>query len=142
MGSVVICRGPAAWPLAGHRSPPTALVRGCCGPRDPQRDQRALGLDRRGVRRLGGKDPAVILPEFLQCAKHYSLSNSIHGVKVKVEIMQRVKGARGHFAGLKKMPQIGSGKVLAGIAGTLLVQGAQVLGKFRVLDVQTARAGK
>src|SRR5258706_15343248 len=57
----------------------------------------------RGIRRLGGKDPAITLPELLQCAKHYSLPNSIHGVKVKVEIMPRVKGPRRHLAGLEKM---------------------------------------
>ena len=64
----------------------------------------------------GGKDPAVILPEFLQCGKHYSLPDSPHGVKVKVEIMQRVKGACRHLACVKKMTQIGARKVAAGVA--------------------------
>ncbi len=46
--------------------------------------------------------------EFFKRAEHYSLPNPPHGVKVKVEIMQRVEGGSRHFADDKKVPQIGA----------------------------------
>src|SRR5262245_24641185 len=94
----------------------------------------------RGVRRLGGKDPAVFLPEFLQCAKHYSLPDSMHGVKVKVEIMQRVKGGRGDLAGLKKMAEIRARKVRARVARARFVGRPRVFGKLGIFDIQTSGA--
>jgi hypothetical protein len=39
------------------------------------------------------------LSELLERAKRYSVPNRPHGVKVKVQIMQRVKGACEHLAG-------------------------------------------
>ena len=44
------------------------------------------------------------LPELFERAKRYSVPNPSHGVKVKVEIMQRVKRAADDLAGEKKMP--------------------------------------
>jgi hypothetical protein len=44
------------------------------------------------------------LPEFFEPAERYSLPNPPHGVKVKAQIMQRVKGASGHLAGHGEMP--------------------------------------
>jgi hypothetical protein len=39
------------------------------------------------------------LPEIFEPAERYSLPNPSHGVKVKAQVMQRVKGASGHLAG-------------------------------------------
>jgi hypothetical protein len=46
---------------------------------------------------------AESLSELLERAKRYSVPNRLHGVKVKVEIMQRVKGAPEHLAGEEQM---------------------------------------
>ena len=45
-------------------------------------------------------------PETFEPPKHYSLSNTSHGVKVKVQVMQRVKGRRRHFAGQTGLVQV------------------------------------
>ena len=47
------------------------------------------------------------LPETLEPTELNSLPNPPHGVKVKVQIMQRVKGRRRHLAGHEEMPQVG-----------------------------------
>jgi hypothetical protein len=44
------------------------------------------------------------LPEIFEPAERYSLPNPSHGVKVKAQIMQRVKGASGHLARHVEMP--------------------------------------
>ena len=41
--------------------------------------------------------------EFFKRAEHYSLPNPPHGVKVKVQIMQRVKGGRVDFTREEKV---------------------------------------
>jgi hypothetical protein len=46
--------------------------------------------------------------EFFKRAEHYSLPNSPHGVKVKVQIMQRVEGRRRHFADDEQVPEVGT----------------------------------
>jgi hypothetical protein len=47
------------------------------------------------------------LPELFERAKRYSVPNPLHGVKVKVQIMQRVKGTSEDLAGDKQVAQIG-----------------------------------
>ena len=49
-----------------------------------------------------------LLAEFFKRAEHYSLPNPPHGVKVKVEIMQRVEGRGRHLAGDEKVAQVGA----------------------------------
>jgi hypothetical protein len=46
------------------------------------------------------------LPEILERAEHYSLPNPPHGVKVKVEIMQRVEGGRRHLAAQEEVTEV------------------------------------
>src|SRR4051812_46479466 len=47
-------------------------------------------------------------PEVFEPPKRYSVSDAPHGVKVKVQIMQRVKGRRRDLADVVEMPQIGA----------------------------------
>ena len=46
-------------------------------------------------------------PEILKPPKRYSVPNPAECVKVKVQIMQRVKGGRTPFVGQKQMAKIG-----------------------------------
>src|SRR6185436_16012748 len=82
------------------------------------------------------------LPEIFEPAERYSLPNPPHGVKVKAQIMQRVKGASGHLAGHGEVSQIGPGKVAAGIAAARRIGGSIVFRKLRVLDVYGALASE
>ena len=75
-----------------------------------------------------------LLAEFFKRAEHYSLPNPPHGVKVKVEIMQRVQRRGGHLAGHEKVPQIGARKVPACVAAALRIGRRLVLGVAGVLD--------
>jgi hypothetical protein len=45
-----------------------------------------------------------LAPETFKPPKRYSLPDTTHRVKVKVQIMQRVKGGRADFVDRKKMP--------------------------------------
>src|SRR6185503_6273764 len=81
-------------------------------------------------------------PETFEPPEHYSLSNTFHGVKVKVQVMQRVKGRRGHFPGLKKVPQICARMRAARVAGARDVDRPVVLCVAGVPDVQTTLGGK
>src|SRR6185436_6666729 len=80
------------------------------------------------------------LPEIFEPAERYSLPNPPHGVKVKAQIMQRVKGGSGHFSRFEKVTQIGPGKVPAGIAAARRIGRSVVFGKLRVLDIYRAFA--
>jgi hypothetical protein len=50
---------------------------------------------------------AEIQPEAFEPPKRYSVPDAPHRVKVKVQIMQRVKGRSGDLAGVVEMPQVG-----------------------------------
>src|SRR5215213_8111717 len=82
------------------------------------------------------------LPEFFEPAERYSLPNPPHAVKVKAQVMQRVKGGSGHFAGLIKMPQIGPRKVAACITAARRIDRTVVFRILGVLDVDRSFAGK
>ena len=56
-------------------------------------------------------------PETFKPPKRYSVPNPAESVKVKVQIMQRVKGGRVHLAGQKKMTQIRARAGAARVAG-------------------------
>src|SRR5688500_4812258 len=77
-------------------------------------------------------------PKIFEPAERYSLPNPPHGVKVKAQVMQRVKGAAGHFAGPVKVTQIGARKVAAGVTGTRRIDGPIVLRELCVLDIYCA----
>ena len=77
-------------------------------------------------------------PETFEPPKRYSLPNPPQGVKVKVQVMQRVKGGRVHLAGQKQVPQIGPGTGPAGVAAARRIGRPIVLGVPRVLDVDAA----
>src|SRR5687768_11688451 len=67
--------------------------------------------------------------------KRYSVPDSPHGVKVKAEIMQRVKGARAHLAGHEDVPEISARVGAARVAAAGRIEGAIVLGVAGVADV-------
>src|SRR5579872_5795652 len=86
-------------------------------------------------RRLAGQAFAERYPEAFEPPKRYSIPDAIHRVKVKVQIMQRVKGGRVDLARVEEMPQIGTRTGPAGVTGTVGIGGPVVLGVARVLDV-------
>src|SRR6476620_11867543 len=72
--------------------------------------------------------------EFFKRAEHYSLPNPAHCVKVKVEIMQRVEGSRGHLADDKKVAEIRAREVPAGVTRAIRIGRGHILGVARILD--------
>jgi len=81
-------------------------------------------------------------PETFKPPKHYSLFNPAQGVKVKVEVMQRVKGRRVDFLGHEKVAQICTRERAAGVAPALRVGRPIVLRILRVLDIDAPLAGE
>jgi hypothetical protein len=81
-------------------------------------------------------------PETFKPPEHYSVPNPSHGVKVKVEVMQRVKGRRRDFSGEKQMAEIGSAKRATGVTRTVGIDRPLVFGVARVLDVDAAGGGE
>src|SRR5215218_4752666 len=77
-------------------------------------------------------------PETFKPPKRYSVPNPPHGVKVKVEVMQRVKGRRRNLAGEEKMAEIGAGKCATGVARTVLIDRPLVVAIAGILDVDAA----
>ena len=63
-----------------------------------------------------------LLPECFEGPKRYSVPDPPHGVKVKGQIMQRVKGTRGHLAGHVQVPQIGPRMAAAGVAAARRIE--------------------
>jgi hypothetical protein len=76
-------------------------------------------------------------PEILEPPKRYSLLNPAQSVKVKVQIMQRVKGRRVHFAGQKKVPEVRTRERPARVAAAAGIGRQLIVGIARVLDIQT-----
>src|SRR5688572_32868408 len=83
-----------------------------------------------------------LLAEFFKRAKRNSLSNPAHRVKVKVEVMQRVKGSRAHFAGDEKVAKVRARKVPARVAAALGIGRGEVLRVARVFDDQRPMPGQ
>src|SRR5215216_2487849 len=81
-------------------------------------------------------------PETFEPPKRYSVPNLPECVKVKVQVMQRVKGRRVDLVRLEQMPQICPGAGPAGVAGAGRIERAVVLGISGVLDVDPANAGE
>ena len=79
-------------------------------------------------------------PEILEPPKRYSLLNPAQSVKVKVQIMQRVKGRRVHFAGKKKVPEVRTREGAAGVAAAAGIGRQPVVDVARVLDIETPSA--
>ena len=77
------------------------------------------------------------LSECFQRAEFNTLPNPSHRVKVKVEVMQRVKGCRGHFVCKVEVSQIGPGVALARVTFASLVERPRVVRKPSLFDIQT-----
>src|SRR5688500_12572243 len=86
-------------------------------------------------RATGGKPSEEIQPESIEGPKRYSVPDPPHGVKVIAQIMQRVKGARGHLAGHVQVAKIRPRMMPAGVAAALRIERAVVLGVPGVPDV-------
>src|SRR5262245_36093411 len=85
---------------------------------------------------------SIVSPETFEPPKRYSLPDTPHGVKVKVQIMQRVKGARVHLSREEQMPQIRAGRGPARVALARRIGRPIVLRVARVLDVDPSFAGE
>src|SRR5690606_14396797 len=60
-----------------------------------------------------------LTPEGTEATGLNSLSNRLHGVKVKVQIMHRVQCRGAHFPGKEQVAQVGAGVTAAGRAAAL-----------------------
>ena len=78
------------------------------------------------------------MSELFKRAKHDSVPNSSHSVKVKVKIMQRVKGCCSHLMCDKQMPQIRTGVVTANLTLTCLVNRPVVFLVAGLFDIQAS----
>src|SRR5688572_32443894 len=94
---------------------------------------------RRSGRRSRAKE---LLPESLKRPKRYSVPDPPHGVKVEAQIVQRVKGGRGHFPGHVQMTEIGSRMAPAGVAPAGRIDRRLVVRVAGVLDVDPALTGE
>src|SRR6185437_14964718 len=81
-------------------------------------------------------------PETFKPLKRYSVPNLSERVKVKVQVMQRVKGGRVDFAGLEKVPQISTRAGPARMATARRIRGTIVLGVPRILNIDRPFAGE
>src|SRR5262245_53344306 len=84
-------------------APEVQMLIGSYGRHHVEETYALYGL-RDGALRLGRPDE--LPPEGLEGSKRYSVPDPFHGVKVKAQIMQRVKGPRRHLAGHEQVPQI------------------------------------
>src|ERR1043165_7435508 len=103
-------------------------------PWPPGRTQRSC------IARQAGYRGEELLPEIVEGAKHNSVPDPPHGVKVKPLIVQRVKGARDHLASHVQVPQIRSGMMPARVASTSRIEGSIVFHIARVLDIDAPLA--
>src|SRR5262245_43992550 len=78
---------------------------------------------------------SIVSPETFKPPKRYSLPDTSYGVKVKVQIMQRVKGCRVDLAGDEQVPQVRARARAARVAVARQVRRPLVVGIARVLDV-------
>src|ERR1043166_8192940 len=81
-------------------------------------------------------------PEALEPPEHYSVPNPLHGVKVKVQIMQRVKRRRADFAAHEKMAEIRATERPTRVAAAGGIGRPLVFGVARILDVEAALTGE
>src|SRR5712691_4932585 len=81
-------------------------------------------------------------PETFKPLKRYSVPNLSECVKVKVQVMQRVKGRCVDLAGLKKVPQVRPGTGPACMAIARRIRRPIVLRVPRILDIDGAFAGE
>src|SRR4051812_45776418 len=91
--------------------------------------------------RSAGEGLMELAAESFKRAEHNSLPNPAHGVKVKVEVMQRVEGSRRHFADDEKVPEIGPRKVPARVAAAIRIGRRHVFRISGVFDRHRSRAG-
>src|SRR3954447_3073480 len=75
-------------------------------------------------------------PETFKPPKRYTFSNPAKGVKVKVQVMQRVKGRRVHLPGHEEVPEIRARVMPARVAVAGRIDRSSVLGVARIGDVE------
>src|SRR6186713_2505472 len=83
-----------------------------------------------------------LLPECLEGSKRYSVPDPLHGVKVKGQIMQRVKGARHRLAGHVKVPEVGAAVMRASVAVAARIDRSGIVDILGVADIDPALAGE
>src|SRR2546428_2002268 len=81
-------------------------------------------------------------PETFEPPKRYSVPNLSERVKVKVQVMQRVKGGCVDFADLKKVAEVRPRKSPAGVARAHGIGRPIVLGVPRILNIDGPFAGE
>src|SRR6185295_15896854 len=81
-------------------------------------------------------------PETVKPPERYSVPNPLQSVKVKVEVMQRVKGGRVDLVRHVQMPQVRARTGRAGVAAARRVERPIVLGITGISDVDASLAGK
>ena len=89
----------------------------------------------------GNRSRGTLVRNFSKVPNSIAFLIRLHGVKVKVQIVQRVEGGRAHLAGHEKMAQIGPGMAPAGRAPAVRVGRPVVLGVPGVLDRDGPVAG-
>jgi hypothetical protein len=77
-------------------------------------------------------------PETFKPPKRYTFPNPAEGVKVKVQVMQRVKGGGVHLVHHGQVPKIRPRKMAARVAAAGRIHRAVILGEARVRDVQAS----
>src|SRR5690242_5823167 len=88
------------------------------------------------IEMLAGQALAERKPETFQPPKRYSLSDTVEGVKVKVQVMQRVKGRRVQLAGREEVAKVGARARPARVARAGGIGRPVVLGVPGVLDIE------
>src|SRR2546426_1952385 len=90
--------------------------------------------------RLAGQAVMERTPETFKPPKHYSVRNPAQSVKVKVEVMQRVKGRSVDFLCQEKVAQIRSRESAARVTPARRIGRAIILGVLCILDIDAPLA--
>src|SRR5438552_16382793 len=90
--------------------------------------------------RLAGQAVMERSPETFKPPEHYSVLNPAQSVKVKVEVMQRVKGRSVDFLCQEKVAQIRSRESAARVTPARRIGRAIILGVLCILDIDAPLA--
>src|SRR5436305_8966864 len=88
------------------------------------------------ILKRAGQALMELSPETFKPPEHNSVPNPPERVKVKVQVMQRVKGGRVHFASHVQMPQVGARTGAARMTPAARIRWTIVLRVPRILDVE------
>src|SRR6187402_486895 len=83
-----------------------------------------------------------LLPERVEGSKRYSVPDPLHRVKVKGQIMQRVKGARHRLARHVDVAEVRAAVVRAGVAAAPRIGRRGVVSITGIADIEPALAGE